>query len=420
MLLALLLAAGASATAAPPAPVAPPAARASPPSEAETTAVIREVTADVEKLRGLHRKQNLKVELLDGPLFTAKVREKALVDLTPKVVAEEKARWLAFDLAPPDADPAKILLGVLDEQVAGFYDPHEKKLFVRNDGSFPPELLRIVLAHELEHALQDQSFGIPDLAALPDDDVRLARSALLEGDAMAVMTAYAAQRAGKPMKEAIAQSAAAMLQAGSDGLTGNAAQLKQAPAVVREELLFPYARGFALVAEAYRRGGWPQVDKLFARPPVSSHQVLHPDAYFAGEEPVEVPPPALPEGAKLLARGRMGELGARLALETCLDPEVGRDFVQSWAGDAYLVYELHGRAELIWETAWKDDVSTNIANLLRLLAPCWSEQKGVAGEVNIVKKGNLVGLSRGPADLPAVLSVPLQKRPSAPMEPQAK
>ncbi|HEX4382166.1 MAG TPA: DUF6782 family putative metallopeptidase [Myxococcales bacterium] len=415
MVLALLLAAGASAPAAPAdAQASPPAAAASQPSEAETTAIIREVTADVEKLRGLHRKQNLKVELLDGPLFLAKVREKALVDLTPKAVAEEKARWLAFDLAPAEADPAKILLAVLDEQVAGFYDPHEKKLFVRHDGTFPPELLRIVLAHEIEHALQDQNFGIPDLAALPDDDQRLAHSALLEGDAMAVMTAYAAQRAGKPVKEAIAQSAAAMLQVGTDGLTGNAAQLKQAPPVVREELLFPYARGFALVAEAYGRGGWAQVDKLFARPPVSSHQVLHPEAYFAGEEPLAVPPPALPQGAKLLARGRMGELGARLALETCLDPEVGRDFVQSWAGDAYVVYELHGHAELIWESAWSAGVAENVANLLRLLAPCWSEQKGVSGEVNIVKKGSLVGLSRGSADLAAILSVPLKKPSPAP------
>lgn len=403
MLLGLLLAA---ATAAPP--------------EAQTTAIIREVTAEVEKLRGLRRKVNLKVELLDGPLFTAKVREKASLDLTPKAVAEEKARWLAFDLAPADADPGKILLGVLDEQVAGFYDPHEKKLFVRNDGSFSPDLLRIVLAHEIEHALQDQNFGIPDLAALPDDDTRLARSALLEGDAMAVMTAYAAQRSGKPVKDAILAGSAAMLQAGTAGLSANAAQLKQAPAVVREELLFPYAQGFALVAEAYKRGGFAQVDKLFARPPQSSHQVLHPDAYFAGEEPVAVPPPALPQGAKLMARGRMGELGARLALETCLDPDVGRDFMPSWAGDAFVVYELHGHAELIWESAWKSDVAENVANLLRLLAPCWSEQKGVAGEVNIAKKGALVGLSRGAADLNAVLSVPLPKRPSSSPEAQPK
>jgi hypothetical protein len=379
-------------------------------SGGDTAALIREVTAEVEQLRGLHRKVNLKVEILDGPLFTAQVRDKAKADLTPALVAEERARWLAFDLAPPDADPAQILLSVLDEQVAGFYDPHEKKLFVRNlgsDASVSPDLMRLVLAHEIEHALQDQNFGIPDLAAIHDADERLARTALLEGDAMAVMTAYAAQRAGTPVKEAIAASVEAMERAGTAGLAANAAQLKHAPAVVREELLFPYAQGFSFVAEAYKRGGFPQVDKLFANPPRTTHQVLHPGAYFGGEQPVPVPPPALPAGAKLLARGRMGELGTRLALEACLDPAVGREFTPSWAGDAYAIYQAHGHAELIWETAWSGAAAQNAANLFRLLAPCWQEQRGVAQEVRITRRGALVAVARGTADLEALLAAPI-------------
>jgi len=171
--------------------------------------LIRETTADVEQIRGIRRKQNLKVQILDDKLFSAAVREKAKKELTPEVVAAERARWLAFNLAPAAADPAQVLLDVLDEQVAGFYDPFTKQLYVRKDppasaaGAMGPDGLRLILAHEIEHALQDQNFGIPDLAALPDDDVRLARSALYEGDAMAVMSAYGALRARKPVKAAI-------------------------------------------------------------------------------------------------------------------------------------------------------------------------------------------------------------------------
>jgi len=141
------------------------------------------------------------------------------------------------------------------------------------------------------------------------------------------------------------------------------------------------------VAEAWRHGGFAQVDKLFARPPQSTHQVLHPAAWVAGEEPAKLSPPPLPPGAKLLARGKMGELGTRLALEACLDPSVGREFVPSWAGDAFAIYELHGHAELIWESEWSGGGAENIANLLRLLAPCWREQEGVAQEVHIGRKG---------------------------------
>jgi hypothetical protein len=379
---------------------------AGPARPVDTTALIREVAADVERLRGLSRKVNLKVEILDGPLFVAKVREKAQAELPPKVIAEERARWLGFNLAPVGADPARILLAVLDEQVAGFYDQREKKLFVRSEADTSPDLLRLVLAHEIEHALQDQNFGIPDLATLPDNDMRLAYDALFEGDAMAVMTVYAAERAGRPLDSSMAAAAGAMRQAGTAGMVGNAEKLRQAPRVVREELLFPYVEGFSLVAEAWRRGGFPEVDKMFARPPRSTHQVLHPEAYFQKEEPVALAPLPLPPEAKLLARGKLGELGARLALEACLDPSVGSEFVPSWAGDAFAIYQLHGHAEVLWESAWSGAAAQNVANLLRLLAPCWQEQEGVAQEVHIGRRGQRVLVSRGAADVDALLAAP--------------
>src|SRR5207237_1570447 len=204
---------------------------------------------------------------------------------TPAVVAAERARWLAFDLAPAGADPAKIVLEVLGEQVAGFYDQFTKQLIVRREppasaGAMGPDGLRVVLAHEIEHALQDQNFGIPDMRTLPDDDARLARSSLLEGDAMAVMTAYSAMRAHRPVKASIAAGAAALRAVDTETLlrmSGKSPALTAAPAILREELVLPYSGGFALVAEAFRRGGWALVDRMFQHPPVSGQQVLHPD-----------------------------------------------------------------------------------------------------------------------------------------------
>src|SRR5712692_4810428 len=164
---------------------------------------IRQVVEDVEDVRGLWRKTTLQVVLLDDALFSKALRAKAQKELTKAAVAAERARWAAFGLAPPEADPAKILLGVLDEQVAGFYDPSTKALTVREK---PPgsvggsgDAFELVLAHEVEHALQDQHFGFPDMEKLPDDDTRLARMALYEGDAMATMIAVGARRGGRPV-----------------------------------------------------------------------------------------------------------------------------------------------------------------------------------------------------------------------------
>ena len=417
-----------SATAASPpaaeAPVAAPSAapvEAAPPaaaprataSESALVALIREVTSDVEALRGLRRKQNLKILILDDKLFAAALREKVLKDLTPAIVAAERARWTAFTLAPPGLDPGQILLGVLDEQVAGFYDPFSKQLIVRKEAPGGPEALRVVLAHEIEHALQDQNFGIPDLRLLPDDDVRLARTALYEGDAMVVMTAYGARRGHKPVKAAISGGAALMRAVDTEALlrmSGKSPALLQAPAVLREELVFPYTAGFGLVAEVYRRGGFALVDKMFRSPPVSTHQLIHPEAYFAGEQPAAVPFPPAPPGTRIVATGRMGELGARVAMEVCVDRAVVRDFVKRWQGDAYtIVAGPKGALSLFWTSAWSGEGAREVANLLQLEQPCW-EESALPGTARIAAAGEVVAVSRGAGVLDAVQAKQLTTR----------
>jgi hypothetical protein len=411
-----------------PPPPPPPVRAPPPPNEDPLVTVIRETTEEVEQLRGLKRKQNLKVQILDDKLFSAAVREKAKKELTPSVVAAERARWLAFNLAPAAVDPAQVLLDVLDEQVAGFYDPFSKQLVVRKEppasaGAMGPDGLRTVLAHEIEHALQDHNFGIPDMATLPDDDVRLARSALYEGDAMAVMTAFAARRAQKPVKGAIQAGAAALRGLDAEGLlrmSGKSPQLLHAPPILREELVLPYASGFGLVAEAYRRGGFPMVDRMFKNPPVSTHQVLHPEAYFAGELPAAVPVPVPPSGTRLIASGKMGELGTRVVLETCVEKDVVKDFAPRWAGDAYAIVEgPKGSLSLLWTTAWSGGVAPTVNNVVKLIQPCWQEQSAggpnpsgwsIAAPSRVAGSADLVAVVRGNVDPGAAISRQLALR----------
>ena len=341
---------------------------------------IQKVVEEVEDVRGLWRKTTLQVVILDDVLFSKALRAKAEKELTPQAIASESARWTAFGLAPAEANPRNILLGVLDEQVAGFYDPTTKALTVREK---PPasaggmDSFEMVLAHEVEHALQDQHFGFPDMEKLPDDDVRLARMALYEGDAMATMIAVAARRAGRPVKLSISAAASALRGMSAAQLAqsaGYSPELAQAPAVVREELAFPYVSGLGLVAEVYRRGGFALVDKIFEHAPETTHQVLHPEAYLAGELPARVPYPAPPPGTQTVATGRMGELGTRLALQVCVDEQVARDFAQHWAGDAYTIVRGPQQSlALVWGTNWSADGARQFANLLGMQSPCWDE-----------------------------------------------
>src|SRR4029077_13512759 len=61
-------------------------------------------------------------------------------------------------LLPRDFDLGKFLVVLLREQVAGYYDPKTKTVNLLD--WLDVEQQRPVLAHELTHALQDQSFGL--------------------------------------------------------------------------------------------------------------------------------------------------------------------------------------------------------------------------------------------------------------------
>ena len=70
---------------------------------------------------------------------------------------------------------------------------------------------------------------------------------------MAVMTAFSALRAHKPIKASIASGAATLKALDAQTLlkmSGKSPQLQHAPPVLREELVLPYAAGFALVGQS--------------------------------------------------------------------------------------------------------------------------------------------------------------------------
>src|SRR5246127_2192388 len=111
-----------------------------------------------------------------------------------------------FGLLPRDFDLQTFLVALLREQVAGYYDPQTKTVNLLD--WIEPEQQKPVLAHELTHALQDQSFGLEkymkagdaDLGAskkeptqedIENDEISTAREAVIEGQAQAMMFQYA-------------------------------------------------------------------------------------------------------------------------------------------------------------------------------------------------------------------------------------
>jgi hypothetical protein len=378
--------------------------------------LVEEVAADVEKVRGLKRKSQLSYVILSQEEFSKALRRRAKASLGE--TAAESARWVAFGFARALADPEKITIDDTDDHVLGFYDPFVKKLFVRADqpgpiAALPEDLLRPVLAHEIEHALQDQTFGLGDLTKLGNADEALARKALYEGDAMLTQLAYEAHRAKRPARFVVGTRTAALRRVDTlqlIALNGYSDNVKFAPRIVQEELALPYVSGFGLASDVFRRGGFELINRMFEHAPQSTQQILDPASYLAGARGVQVPQPAGPPG-KIVARGRLGALGTKVFLSGCVDPELALEAARAWAGDAYVVTRLgRERLALVWSTAWRDAAAAAVfKNLVEMQRPCWEDAREHAdrGELvvdapfQVVMEGNRVALARGLGDAAA-------------------
>jgi hypothetical protein len=201
----------------------------------------------------------------------------------------------------------------------------------------------MVLAHELDHGLQDQAFDLHAFEDLPADegDAALARHALVEGDGIALMVEVLLARKhiaapwGDP--RVAEQLIAAMAQSGD--------ALDKAPLAIRETMLFPYREGFAFVAALRRHRKWSAIDAAFKRPPRSTEQVLHPDRYLSDEKPIGVTagvPEVLASFTQVHATV-WGELGWSLFLRSHgVTEQIAAQAAEGWGGDRAIVVARDG------------------------------------------------------------------------------
>jgi len=217
---------------------------------------------------------------------------------TPEQMHATEVTLKKLGLAPKDFQFRDLMVRLLTEQVAGYYEPKTGEFHLADwidlDGQKP------VMAHELTHALQDQHFNLRRFEHWPkgDSDAELAAHALIEGDATLAMALYVANN---PMR--------ALLFLKSMGATGmSSAELEKAPRAVRETLVFPYQEGIDWAKSLYKQNGWDRVSKAFTDLPQSTEQILHPDKYFAHETPVKV---TLPDFTVLLNAGSTSAASAQ-------------------------------------------------------------------------------------------------------------
>jgi hypothetical protein len=319
---------------APSAAAAPSAAPLSKEEEAdrETRALVAAMLARVAEARGLPVKREVKSRELARPAMLERIRLEVEKDMPMDVVALQGELLASLDLVPPEYDFIAGSYKLIGGQIAGFYTPDDGTMYLADDlGESEAEE---TLAHELVHALQDQSYALaPMLKYAPGaGDRTSAVHALIEGDATSAMLDVVAGSAFKVSETLLRR----MLDISTTLSTAGS----ETPRVLQASLTAPYADGFALVQQLRRRGGWKAVDAVWRALPETTEQLLHIDKLDAREQPLPVPPvplDALGTDFRAILDDVMGEQGLRIMLEEWARPREAERAAAGWGGDRYTV-----------------------------------------------------------------------------------
>jgi hypothetical protein len=265
-------------------PPASPSVSPTPVTAGEVDRIYDAIEAQVVAERGLPA-IDVKRETIDEAALKVFNADSFHEDNPPGYVEANERLYKAMGLMPPEVSLEQTYLDLLGSQVAGFYRPDAKTLYVVSRTGIINGADKITFAHEYDHALQDANFSVfADQKKLLDQtDRALARAAVYEGDATLLMVLWAGENL-------TAEEFADVQAAGTD--PESMAILARTPAILVESLLFPYTAGQAFVLPVKTSAGWKAVDALYDDLPRSTEQVLHPAKYRSGEEPVAVKLPS--------------------------------------------------------------------------------------------------------------------------------
>ncbi len=271
--------------------------------------------------------------------------------LTPLELAGAQEAYRLFGLLPDTLDLRAFFIDLLTEQVAGYYDPATKVLYVVKDAA--PEIREVTITHELMHALQDQHTRLDSVQTLKGDNDRMvAMQSVIEGQA--TYEQFAIMTGGSDMGLRIPggwDRVRDMIRAGQSSMP----KFANAPLLIQETLLFPYLSGAEFVRQ-FKRARSGQTP--FAPFAASTEQVLHPEKYLDSI-------PDLPTRVTLAAsrvgtpvhEDNLGEFETRLLLFQHLkDQGLAVAGSLGWDGDRYQVVNTPAGSALGWVTVWDSPV----------------------------------------------------------------
>ena len=347
-----------------------------PSSEDALLKIADKIALKVAKIRGLELKHTVKKGIKDKAGLRSTLIKKVREELSDAQLEAESNVFKRLGLIPQDLDYKKMLIDVLTEQVAGFYDPDQKELYVMT--GVPLELQKPAMAHELFHAIQDQHFNLTELQGpftpTENADFSMARSALIEGDATVLMYDYSLN---SPPGTSVAENPLVMKMLGGFGFEELAemekmigtpegatslsdSALSSSPLVFRESLIFPYFSGMQFVVALKSGRTWEEFNEVYKNPPVSTEQILHPDKYFSGDVPRLLAFDASLPGYEINFDSTWGEFQWSIYFRTHkLSKDVSAIAAAGWDGDRVIGMSDGKNTVVVAATLWDSEADAS-------------------------------------------------------------
>ncbi len=323
---------------------------------------------------GLPLKHSVKRKLTSRDELVAYMTKHMSEDKDAQRLRRSELVLKKFGLLPPEFNLEKFLVAMLREQVAGYYDPKTETVNLLDWVDVDQQ--RPVLAHELTHALQDQSFGLDkwmkvgdtDLdekkqitaADIETDEISTARQAVVEGQAMVVLVDYMLAPMGATLVKS-PQVVAAL----KDGMlvgTADSVVFHDAPIYLKESLTFPYRYGLDFEAALLTQSGKQKAfTGAFSNPPRTTRQIMEPQTYLSGERLEPLPVPDFNQIFQNYDRfdvGAIGEFDVAVLVDQYAGADTSHIMYPHWRGGYYYAAMPKGDPSaplgLLYVSRWDD------------------------------------------------------------------
>ncbi len=274
-------------------------------------------------------------------------------------------------LLPHDFNLREYMLGLYKEQVEGWYDAHSKTVYLLDWVS--PDVQKPVMAHELVHALQDQSYDLEkwlnvrkdskdETEQMVIDEQRTARQSIIEGQAMIVLFDYQLTPVGQSV-----ESAPDLVDSMRSSIADEEStpMYAKAPIYLREAMLFPYTFGMEFVrAVLTKRGQHAAFAGVLDQPPLDTRQIMEPATYLNHEPQVQFQ--VVPLERALGPNWRrddfsgIGEIDLRVILRQWGGKDAAAKLAPAWRGGYYMT---------LANKKSPNDVPTSLALVLNFSSP---------------------------------------------------